>query len=92
MPSWEIFEEQEKSYRDEVLPPSVRARIVVEAASPFGWERWAGLEGYIAGIETFGASAPGAVNMKKFGFDAELIARRAMQVLNRVKGSPPSED
>ncbi len=92
MPSWEIFEEQEKSYRDEVLPPSVRARIVVEAASPFGWERWVGREGYIAGIETFGASSPGSINMEKFGFDAELIARRAMQVLNRVKGPQPSED
>lgn len=91
MPSWELFEEQERSYRDKVLPPSVRARVAVEAASPFGWERWVGREGYIAGIETFGASAPGAVNMEKFGFDPELLARRALQVLNRVKSSQPSE-
>ncbi len=92
MPSWEIFEEQEKSYRDEVLPPSVQARIAVEAASPFGWERWVGRNGYVVGIETFGASAPSDVNMEKFGFDPELVAKRALQVLARVRANSATTD
>ena len=59
MPSWELFEAQPKSYRDEVLPPRVRARVSIEAASPFGWERYVGLAGAIIGVNRFGASAPG---------------------------------
>jgi transketolase len=91
MPSWEIFEEQDKAYRDAVLPAAVRTRISVEAGSPMGWERWVGREGYIVGIETFGASAPSKVNMEKFGFAPELVARRAMQVLARVRAANPTD-
>ncbi|MEP6496303.1 MAG: transketolase, partial [bacterium] len=61
MPSWELFEAQPQSYRDSVLPPQVRARVTVEAASPLGWDRYAGPEGAIIAVRTFGASAPGPV-------------------------------
>ena len=68
MPCWELFERQPQSYRDSVLPPSVRARVSIEAAAPFGWERYVGLEGAIIGVTDFGASAPGPVVMREFGF------------------------
>src|SRR6202008_4083337 len=58
MPSWEIFAHQPEDYRDSVLPPNIRARVAVEQASTFGWERYTGLEGRIIGMKTFGASAP----------------------------------
>ena len=60
MPCWELFDEQPQTYRDTVLPPTVRARVSIEAAAPFGWERYVGLEGAIIGVADFGASAPGA--------------------------------
>ena len=59
MPCWELFDQQPQSYRDTVLPPTVRARVSIEAAAPFGWERYVGLEGAIIGVTDFGASAPG---------------------------------
>ncbi|MGH7556251.1 MAG: transketolase, partial [Gemmatimonadota bacterium] len=74
MPSWEIFEAQPAAYRDEVLPPSITARVSVEAAASLGWERWVGDHGRIIAIDRFGASAPGATNMEKFGFTPERIA------------------
>jgi hypothetical protein len=58
MPSWDIFDHQPQDYRDSVLPPGVRARVAVEQASTFGWERYTGLDGRIIGMKTFGASAP----------------------------------
>src|SRR5690242_16624414 len=58
MPSWELFDHQPQEYRDSVLPPSVKARIAVEQASTFGWERYVGSEGRVIGMRTFGASAP----------------------------------
>jgi transketolase len=58
MPSWNLFEKQSQSYRDEVLPPNVTARLAIEAASPFGWERWVGPKGAVHGIDHYGASAP----------------------------------
>jgi transketolase len=85
MASWELFEEQPKSYREKVLPPHVRARVSVEAASPLGWERWVGDAGEIVGIDIFGASAPAAVNMEKFGFTAADVERRARLTLSRSR-------
>jgi len=75
MPSWEIFEQQTKEYRDSVLPPSVKARVAVEQASTFGWERYVGTSGRVIGMHTFGASAPLKELQRKFGFEpAGVIA------------------
>jgi transketolase len=77
MPSWELFEQQDRHYREGVLPPSVKARVTVEAGAVIGWDRYAGLEGAIIGMHTFGGSAPGAAVMKKFGFVAERVLQAA---------------
>jgi transketolase len=87
MPSWELFEAQPQSYRDSVLPPSVQARVSVEAASPFGWERYVGLAGAIIGVNRFGASAPGDVVMRELGFTAEHVVDTAKAVLGRVRAA-----
>ena len=76
-PSWELFEAQEESYRSAVLPPEVRARVSVEQASTFGWERYVGLDGVSIGMETFGASAPLAALQEKFGFTVERVVAAA---------------
>jgi transketolase len=81
MPCWELFDAQPQSYRDAVLPPSVRARVSIEAASPFGWERYVGLEGAIISVTHFGASAPGPVVMREFGFTPEHVVETAKAVL-----------
>jgi transketolase len=81
MPSWELFAEQPKSYRDELLPPWIHARLAVEAASPFGWREFIGDHGDVLGMDRFGASAPGPVLFQKFGFTAENIAARAEALL-----------
>jgi transketolase len=83
MPSWELFDAQPASYRDAVLPPRVRARVSIEAASPFGWERYVVTEGAIIGVNRFGASAPGPVVMREFGFTPEHIVERAKTILDR---------
>ena len=74
MPCWESFAEQDETYRDEVLPPAISARVSVEAGATLGWERWIGDRGLAIGIDRFGASAPGAVNLEKLGFTPERIA------------------
>jgi transketolase len=74
LPSWELFARQPASYRDEVLPPQVRRRLAIEAASPFGWERWVGSEGAILGQSDYGASAPHQDLARHFGFTAENVA------------------
>ncbi len=81
MPSWELFEKQSQSYRDQVLPPAVKARVAVEAASPFGWERWIGAHGRMLGVPTFGASAPIKQLYEKFGLTPDGIARAAQELL-----------
>jgi transketolase len=87
MPCWELFEEQEAAYRDEVLPPDVRARLSVEAGETLGWQRWVGDEGDIIGIHNrFGASAPGGTVLKKYGFTAENIAERVRALVERLSG------
>src|SRR5215813_8415018 len=77
MPSWELFDEQDKGYRESVLPPNVKARVSVEVASDFGWSKYTGSEGYNLCIETFGASAPLKQLLKKFGFSAEKMVAAA---------------
>jgi len=87
MPCWELFEQQERVYRDEVLPPSVRARISVEAGVTLGWHRWVGDDGEAIGIDgRFGASAPGPTVMEKLGFTAENVAERTLAVVERASG------
>jgi transketolase len=81
MPSWEVFEVQEADYREEVLPAKVKARLAVEAAVSMGWERYVGHEGRVIGIDRFGASAPGAVVLEKFGFTAEAIIDAVREML-----------
>jgi transketolase len=85
MPSWELFEAQSPGYREAVLPANVRARVSVEAASPFGWERYVGPAGAIIGVNRFGASAPGPVVMREYGFTADHVVETAKAVLARVK-------
>jgi transketolase len=85
MPCMEHFAAQDQAYRDEVLPPQTRARVSVEAASTFGWQRWVGDLGDTVGMESYGASAPAGVLYKHFGFTPEAIADRARAVLERVK-------
>jgi transketolase len=87
MPCMEHFAAQDQSYQDEILPPSVRARVSVEAASPMGWHRWVGSDGAVIGMEGYGASAPAGTLYKHFGFTAEAVADRARAVLQRVKGA-----
>lgn len=84
MPSWELFDLQPQSYRNTVLPPSVRARVSIEAASSFGWERYVGADGAIVGIDRFGASAPGPTLMHEFGFTAEHVAETAKAIVQRM--------
>jgi transketolase len=84
LPSWELFEEQSESYRDEVLPPSIAARVCVEAASPVGWERYAGDGGAIIALDRFGASAPAKDVFEHLGFTPERVADEAERVLGRT--------
>lgn len=81
MPSWNLFESQTKEYRDEVLPPEVKARLAVEMGSPFGWERYAGDGGKVLGINQFGASAPGDRIMKEYGFTVDNVVAEAEKLL-----------
>jgi transketolase len=83
MPSWEIFDHQAPAYRDSVLPPTVKARVAVEQASTFGWERYVGSSGHVIGMTTFGASAPLKALQKKFGFEPDRIATAAKQALGK---------
>ncbi|MGD0920003.1 MAG: transketolase, partial [Thermodesulfobacteriota bacterium] len=85
MPSWEIFERQPEDYRHQVLPPEVTARISIEAGATHGWHKYVGLEGKVIGIDRFGASAPGATNLRNFGFSSENIVAKARLFLNKKK-------
>jgi transketolase len=79
MPCWELFEEQDKAYRDEVLPPGILARVSVEQAAKLGWERYVGANGAMIGMHTFGASAPLASLLGKFGFTKASVVEAAKQ-------------
>ncbi|HEY5846124.1 MAG TPA: transketolase C-terminal domain-containing protein, partial [Microlunatus sp.] len=81
MPSMELFDRQDREYRDQVLPPAVTARVVIEQASAFGWDRWAGSTGEIIAMSTFGASAPLKALQSKFGFTPEAVLAAARRQL-----------
>ena len=81
IPSWELFERQDKEYRDSVIPPGVKARVAVEQASTLGWERYVGLTGSIIGMETFGTSAPLKDVQSKFGFTPHRVVAVAKEQL-----------
>jgi transketolase len=84
MPSWELFREQDQAYRDSVLPPAVKARVSIEAASTMGWSQWVGDRGIAVGIDRFGMSAPAADIAKALGFVPEKIAETAASLLANV--------
>ena len=81
MPSWDIFDSQPQEYRDSVLAPEVKARVAIEQASTFGWERYVGGTGHIIGMRTFGASAPLKELQRKFGFEPDKIVAAAKERL-----------
>ena len=83
MPSWDSFERQPQSYREEVLPPRVKARIAVEQGSALGWDKYVGAAGRIVGMNTFGASAPLKELQRKFGFEPARIVTTAMELIGR---------
>ena len=89
MPSMELFDKQPRSYRDEVLPPEVTARVAVEKASVFGWDRWVGPSGAIIGMHTFGASAPMKMLQAKYGFTTDNIVATARALLGLDHAEPP---
>jgi len=84
MPCWELFEEQPAEYRDEVLPPEVKARLSIEPGVAQGWSRWVGDRGASISIEHFGASAPGTTVLEQFGYNLDNVVARASALLERV--------
>jgi transketolase len=80
MPCWQLFQEQPQRYRDDVLPPPVKARLAVEAGSPMGWHEWVGESGEVVGITRFGASAPYKQLLEHYGFTVENIVSRARKL------------
>lgn len=84
LPSWDLFQTQSQTYRDSVLPPKLKARVSIEAASTFGWERWVGESGFALGLDHFGASAPSNVLYEKFGLTAERMAQVARELLEKT--------
>jgi transketolase len=83
MPCWSLFEAQDASYRESVLPRGIKKRVTVEAGSPIGWHRWAGDEGAVIGVERFGASAPGQDVLTHLGFTPEHVAAAALRLLGK---------
>jgi transketolase len=83
MPSWDLFEKQPQPYKDEVLPPAITARLAIEAAVSFGWERYVGTKGAVISLNRFGASAPWKVLAEKFGFTAANVVQRAKALLGK---------
>jgi transketolase len=85
MPSWDLFEKQDQSYRDAVLPPAVRARVAVEMAIPLGWDRYTGPAGRILAMHSFGVSAPLKDVLKKFGFTPDAVAAAARDSIRAAR-------
>ena len=81
MPSWALFNEQPRAYRQKILPPHVKARLAVEAGSSMGWHRWVGDHGAILALDHFGASAPGNRVLKEYGFYVENVVEMATALL-----------
>lgn len=91
MPSWELFEHQDKAYREQVLPPTVRKRLAIEAGSPIGWHKYTTDEGSIIAMNRFGASGPAEQLFQKFGFTVENVVKRAQVVLASFPEEPSTE-
>jgi transketolase len=91
MPCWELFEEQDASYRDKVLPPGVKKRLSIEAASPMGWHKWVGDEGASIAVETYGASAPAEVIFEKYGFTTDNVVQHGLALMGRRSPVPPAQ-
>ncbi len=85
LPSWEVFDAQPPEYRNEVLPPEIRARVSIEAGSPLGWERYVGYEGIVIGLNRFGASAPQNVIYQNLGITSEAVIDAARRLVNAGK-------
>jgi len=85
MPSWDLFEKQDQSYRDSVLPPAIKARVTVEQGSTLGWDRYAGCSGTMMGMHTFGSSAPLKDLLAKFGFVADRVLAAALRQIEESK-------
>ncbi len=85
MPCWELFQAQPQSYRDEILPPDITARMSIEAGATLGWERWVGSRGFAFGIDHFGTSAPASAIAKEYGFTAEHVAELAQEHFATVR-------
>jgi transketolase len=85
MPSWKLFEDQDEAYRESVLPSAVRARVSVEQAARFGWERYVGIDGERIGMRTFGESAPLQKLVQKFGFTVDRVVEAAVAQVNKQK-------
>ncbi len=83
LPSWDLFDAQPESYRNEVLPPDMRARISVEAGATTGWERYIGLDGTAIGVSCFGATGKGEVVYEKYGFSAQRVVDEVLRLLHR---------
>jgi transketolase len=90
MPCWDLFEQQSPAYRESVLPYPILARLAIEQASTFGWERYVGSFGHVIGMHTFGASAPLKALQTKFGFEPQSIVTSAKELLLRVKSKAPN--
>jgi transketolase len=85
MPSWELFEKQDRSYRDRVLPPDIYERVSVEMGSVLGWDRYVGPRGVSIGMHSFGASAPIKDLLNKFGFTRDVVFAAAKQQIAPLK-------
>ena len=83
-PSWELFSKQDEAYQNQVLPPSIKARVAIEAGVPMGWEKWVGEQGETIGIERFGASAPYKVLYEQFGLTIDHVVEAAYAVIDRI--------
>ncbi|MGH3951314.1 MAG: transketolase-like TK C-terminal-containing protein, partial [Pseudonocardiaceae bacterium] len=92
LPCWELFDQQPADYRDQVLPPTVTARVAIEKGSTLGWDRYVGTHGAIVGMHTFGASAPLKALRTKFGFTPDAITRTAREQLALISAPGPVKD
>jgi transketolase len=81
MPCWKLFDKQPQKYRDSVFPPQVTKRLAIEAGSPLGWHRYLGTGGDILAVEQFGASAPGEIVLREYGFTVENVCQKALALL-----------
>jgi transketolase len=84
MPCWELFEQQSGDYKQQVLPPDVRARVAVEAGTPLGWKEYVGPDGVVVGRADFGASAPIKDLLKHYGFTVDNVVAKAREVMKRA--------